>query len=109
MRLRALCCVLIRLLQEIFQRILNRLFRYGGWRRIKGFNLGNGIFENIALADSYSLRGICRNKLLLDRCARFRVNALAQFGRFVRLRIDRLFQYRYKIRHSVLPGFRPSR
>ncbi len=36
MRRYALCCVLIRLLQEIFQRIIDRLFRRGsGWRCIK--------------------------------------------------------------------------
>ncbi len=63
----------------------------GGGRRIKGFNLGNGVFENITLADSHGLRGVCRDKLLLDRRTRFRINALAQFRRLIRLRIDRLF------------------
>ncbi len=106
---RAIHSSAIRLLQKIIQRILDRRLRRVGGRRIKGFDLGNGVFENITLADSHSLRGVCRDKLLLDRRTRFRINALAQFRRLVRLRIDRLFQYRYKIRHSVLPGFRPSR
>src|SRR5690606_27715750 len=46
----------IRLLQKIVQRILDRRLRRGGWRRIKGFDFGNGVFKDIALADSHSLR-----------------------------------------------------
>ncbi len=101
----ALLRLVIRFVQEVVERIMLRLCPWRRRRSIGSFNLGNGILKQIALANRHSLRGISRNKFLLDRCPRFRVDALTQLRRLVRLRIDRLFQYRYKICHSVLPGF----